>query len=940
MTIKARLIGGFAILLILVSCIALFGMSELRGSNQRLQHLVDVSSQRQLLAARIQQRMIELHRLEKNLLLADTDDEMTAYVQQMAATEQAIREALDALKAIVTAAHQADITAFETAFATLEQIAVQVRAAREKNTNRQAFALSAGVGQALYNKAAAALQSLPEMGDRRREQLSVAVEDASQRVLTGHRMHQALLQTTLATRDLLLAARPEALEAAEARRQEWLAVPHQELPHLLANTPEEAKAGLEQFQQAYEAFVTLNNQVATMARTASTPEATLAARQWSAGAGQEALARAQATLRDWIDLTGDAAALASIAAGEATTWMLLANECLHYLITLQRLEKNLLLASTTAEMERFIADLSATDSKLQEKLLWLGETAPEEGKPVVATFKTAYTAWLGHNAQVQALTRENSNAVAKTLSATEGKHAFDAAVAAMQTIAASADQDMLADKASSHKAYTTTRTRMLILLAASIVLGGLIAFWVSVGIHQGLQHVMRAAQRIALGDIDQRIEYTARNEMGALADCFRQLVAYIQEVAGAAEALTRNDRTYTIVPRSEHDRLSKHFISINSALYGLVDESRRVLKAAQTGTLDVRGKVDQFEGVYAELMQGLNNTLDAVVRPLHEASAILERVAARDLSARMQGDYQGDFAALKHALNTAATNLDEGLVLVATGAEQVSEASKQIDAGSQTLAQGTSEQASTLQEVSSSLREMDAMSSQNAQRAQQAQLVAEQTRQSADQGIASIQRLSEAIEAIKTSSDETAKIIKTIDDIAFQTNLLALNAAVEAARAGDAGKGFAVVAEEVRSLAMRSADAAKNTAKLIEEAAQKAASGVSLHHEVLGNLEEITSQVHRMGATMTEIADASEQQSHGVKQITEAVAQLNQVTQQTAATSEEAASTVAQLTRQAIDMQTLVRTFRLSQAKQSEALDAPEPQVSEEEYAPVGVDHF
>jgi methyl-accepting chemotaxis protein len=297
----------------------------------------------------------------------------------------------------------------------------------------------------------------------------------------------------------------------------------------------------------------------------------------------------------------------------------------------------------------------------------------------------------------------------------------------------------------------------------------------------------------------------------------------------------------------------------------------------------------------------------------------------------MQGNYQGDYASLKTALNTAVTNLDRGLVLVAGVAEQVSQAAGQIDAGSQSLAQGTSEQACTLQEVSSSLQEMDAMSAQNAQLAQQARNLADEARHSANRGITSIQRLSEAIDAIKDSAEKTAKIVKTIDDIAFQTNLLALNAAVEAARAGDAGKGFAVVADEVRNLARRSAEAAKNTAQLLTEAGQNAATGVSLHRGVLADLEEITAQVHQVGEMMTDIADASAQQCQGVKQINLAVSQLNQVTQQTAATSEEVASTVAQLTNQATDMQSLVRTFHLSQTGQGEEQEVPE------EYTLVGV---
>jgi len=170
-------------------------------------------------------------------------------------------------------------------------------------------------------------------------------------------------------------------------------------------------------------------------------------------------------------------------------------------------------------------------------------------------------------------------------------------------------------------------------------------------------------------------------------------------------------------------------------------------------------------------------------------------------------------------------------------------------------------------------------------------------------------RLSEAMERIKSSSGSTAKIVKTIDEIAFQTNLLALNAAWKR-RGRDAGKGFAVVAEEVRNLAMRSAEAAKNTTSMIEESVRNAESGVQLNGEALGRLQEITAQSKKVGEVMSEIAAASEQQTQGSIQISVAVEQMNQVTQQNAAGSEESASAAQELSAQAEELRSLVRQFR------------------------------
>jgi methyl-accepting chemotaxis protein len=207
------------------------------------------------------------------------------------------------------------------------------------------------------------------------------------------------------------------------------------------------------------------------------------------------------------------------------------------------------------------------------------------------------------------------------------------------------------------------------------------------------------------------------------------------------------------------------------------------------------------------------------------------------------------------------------------------------------------------------------MIKQNADNSNQAKILAAEARNAANEGDTAMKRMAEAIRHIKQSSDNTAKIIQTIDDIAFQTNLLALNAAVEAARAGEAGKGFAVVAEEVRNLAMRSAEAAKNTANMIEESVKSADDGVKITEEVAKSLGRIVDRAGKAGDLIAEVAAASNEQAQGIEQVNVAMAQMNDVTQSNAANSEESASAAEELSSQAADLSIMVSEFKLSESR-------------------------
>jgi ABC-type transporter Mla subunit MlaD len=246
-------------------------------------------------------------------------------------------------------------------------------------------------------------------------------------------------------------------------------------------------------------------------------------------------------------------------------------------------------------------------------------------------------------------------------------------------------------------------------------------------------------------------------------------------------------------------------------------------------------------------------------------------------------------------INRAITSLSEA-------AEQVVSASSQVSSASQSLAEGASEQAASIEETSSSLEEMSSMTKQNADNASTADNLMKESKQMVERANGSMTELTQSMEDISKASDETSKIIKTIDEIAFQTNLLALNAAVEAARAGEAGAGFAVVANEVRNLAMRAAEAAKNTSVLIEGTVKKVKEGSELVERTGGAFSEVSKSAAKVAGLVAEIAAASSEQAQGIDQINKAVTEMDKVTQQTAANAEESASASEEMNAQAEQM--------------------------------------
>ncbi len=364
--------------------------------------------------------------------------------------------------------------------------------------------------------------------------------------------------------------------------------------------------------------------------------------------------------------------------------------------------------------------------------------------------------------------------------------------------------------------------------------------------------------------------------------------------------------------RCENDNYSPAFLKMIESLEAVLEDLLGLEEAIIAGRFGYKMEISKHQGKYRKILESIDGALEHMVRPINEALGVLEKMAEKDLTGRMTGDYQGDHAKLKSSLNTALLSLNDVLSQVIDGAEQVGTASNQVAASAALVSENTAEEASALEEISASLEEISGMTRNNADNANEAQVLAKVQEDSVKKGQEAMGRMNRAIADIKSSSDETAKIVKTIDDIAFQTNLLALNAAVEAARAGDAGRGFAVVAEEVRNLALKSADAAKNTAQMIEDSIGNAEQGVAIADEVTKALKETTENMAKVNNLIREIAAASQEQAKGIEQVATATNQMDKSVQQNAANSEESASASEELSAQAQYLTEMIAEFRVA----------------------------
>ncbi|MDX2218648.1 MAG: methyl-accepting chemotaxis protein [Burkholderiales bacterium] len=351
------------------------------------------------------------------------------------------------------------------------------------------------------------------------------------------------------------------------------------------------------------------------------------------------------------------------------------------------------------------------------------------------------------------------------------------------------------------------------------------------------------------------------------------------------------------------------------------EEISSVMSAAVQGDFSQRIPLNGKSGFMLQMAERINSLMDVTAEGLKEVARLQGAVAEGDLQARMQGDYKGVFGELQTHANSSSERLAAIIQTIRDGCESINTAAREIAAGNTDLSSRTEEQASSLQETASSMEELTGTVKQNAENAKQANQLAVSASEVAKKGGEVVGQVVHTMGSIQESAKKIEDIISVIDGIAFQTNILALNAAVEAARAGEQGRGFAVVASEVRSLAQRSSAAAKEIKDLIGDSVGKVESGSKLVNNAGETMDEVVKSVKRVADIISEITAASMEQSAGIEQVNQAIAQMDQTTQQNAALVEEAAAAAMSMEEQARGLRTAVAVFRLGQDQKAPAAE-------------------
>jgi methyl-accepting chemotaxis protein len=560
-----------------------------------------------------------------------------------------------------------------------------------------------------------------------------------------------------------------------------------------------------------------------------------------------------------------------------------------------------------SNLPTYLSDYNTSIGKIKDAIPTLADSAatPHEHDTI-----SAFQTWLGNYLASNEMAFSDKRA---------GK--YDAAVKAFVDSPTSTGQQLIAEfgaektsdaNVATEAAEASSRTAIMAAFAGALsamVAGIIIAFALG-------------------GAISKRLAVVTQALEGVVRDEFAAMTAAMKEFAGGNLSARLNSDRQPLAIRGKDETavlagsynemlagikgFGRELSSMGEALTTIIGDVKTTVDAAARGDFGTRLSTADQHGMYKELGDNLNRLMDVSSVGLNEVVRVLGALAKGDLTETITNHYDGTFGQLKDDSNETVASLTRTVTEIKEAADVVSTSAREISAGNGDLSQRTEEQAASLEETAASMEELTATVHQNAENAKQANQLAIGASSIAVKGGQVVGEVVETMAAINESGKKIVDIISVIDGIAFQTNILALNAAVEAARAGEQGRGFAVVAGEVRTLAQRSAAAAKEIKQLIGDSVEKTNNGTRLVAHAGETMAEIVESVKRVTDIMSAIAAASLQQGSGIGQVNEAVAQMDKVTQQNAALVEQIAASALALEERARGLVVSVEFFTLA----------------------------
>ncbi|MGY6519268.1 MAG: methyl-accepting chemotaxis protein [Lysobacteraceae bacterium] len=607
--------------------------------------------------------------------------------------------------------------------------------------------------------------------------------------------------------------------------------------------------------------------------------------------------------------------------------------------------------------------MAATEGEIAE-LFDRSEALADEAVELeaIASARAAWATYLDTSAMLLEIIDAGFEEDAVDYQIGEGTANFTALTSELHALVelANAQSNRSAEAAAS--ANRSANLLIVLALLGAIVVGFGLALFVARKIAGSVQAAARVADEVANGALDREIPTDGHDEVADLLRSMKHMQARLVEfqaaqiemgeqfdagetehridasrfpgaygemavaVNGIVDGLNRDiGRGIEVMKayasgdlRQDMDRLPgkkavlhESLDAVKANLAAINGEIKRLAGAAAEGDFSQRGDESRYDNDFRAMVADLNELMDVSDRSLAEVSSVLKSLAEGDLTRTIDTGYEGVFGDMARDTNNTVEQLRRIVGGIQRSAESINSAAGEISAGNADLSRRTESQAASLEETASSMEELTSTVKQNAEHSRQARQLATGAADVASRGGEVVQRVVLTMGEISSSSRRIEEIIGVIDGIAFQTNILALNAAVEAARAGEQGRGFAVVASEVRSLAQRSADAAKQIKGLINESVAKVDDGSSLVGEAGATMKDIVEQVRRVTDIIAEIAAASDEQASGIEQVNGTVVQMDEVTQQNAALVEEASASARALEEQAGELSRAVAVFRL-----------------------------